>query len=406
MEIQIKASSVFRRINAAPTRIIVNEGSSRSTKTFSILQYLIIKCLERPVKVTICRERLTWAKSTVLPDFIEVMQTQFVWDDKCWGKSESIYTFDNGSEIAFIGIDEHQKLHGRKQDYAWVNEAVEVSQEEFRQLLLRTTTQLILDYNPSFESHWIYDSVNTRDDCTLIHSTYRDNPFLSRDIIQEIERLEPTEYNLKQGTADEVSWKIYGLGQRAAHKGLILAKAKIVKQMPNPYDAKMHALGLDFGFTNDPSALVEVMLAHGELWMRQLFYRRGLVNRVSATHDSIEGEMRRLNVSKERSIWGDSAEPKSIAEILSAGYNIQAVEKGPDSVKAGIDVMLRYPINITEDSVDLIKEKNNYKWATDKSGALLNKPIDAWNHAIDAARYAIYMELREIERGGFRIRRA
>jgi phage terminase large subunit len=398
MELEIDCSNVLERIYQAQTRIIVNEGSSRSTKTFSILQFLITQCLDiSGTKVTASRAKLTWLKATVIPDFKEIMVGHFhEWDEDAWNKSESIYRYPNGSEFSFIGIDEHQKLHGRKQHYAWVNEAVEIELPEFQQLLLRTTKQVILDYNPAYESHWIYDSVIPRDDCTLIKSTYKDNPFLDADIRREIERLEPTPENIAQGTADEVSWKIYGLGERAAHKGLIFAKAQICKELPPEPEWKRSWHGLDFGFTNDPSALVKTVLAQGNLYFRQLFYKRGLTNIMNPhnpNQDSIEKRMLEAGVKKTERIWADSAEPKSIADLRGAGWKIEGARKGPDSVYAGIETMLRYNIFITEDSVDMIKEKNNYKWLEDRSGKLTNEPIDAWNHCWDGARYGCYMEL-------------
>lgn len=398
MELRIKASSVLKKIYDAKTRVIVNEGSSRSTKTFSILQYLITRCFESPIKVTTCRAKLTWLKSTVVPDFKEVMLKHFnEWNEDRWNKTESIYTFQNGSEFGFIGIDEHQKLHGRKQNYAWVNEAVEIEQAEFTQLLLRTTDQIILDYNPAYEQHWIYDKVIPRNDCTLIKSTYLDNPFLSKEIRNEIERLKPTPENIAQGTADEVSWKIYGLGERAAHKGLIFTKAAVCKSLPPEEEWKMQFYGIDFGFTNDPSTLVKIILAHGDLYFKQLFYERRLTNLINAKNPgqaSIEKYLVDLGIPKSARIWADSAEPKSIADLNGSGWkNLRAVTKGPDSVKAGIDVMLRYNLWITEDSVDMIKERNNYKWKQDSAGNSTNEPIDAWNHAWDAARYGCFMEL-------------
>lgn len=397
MELEIQASEVFDKIRSASTRIIVNEGSSRSTKTFSILQHLIICCLTEFERITICRAKLTWAKATVIPDFVEVMTTHFqMWDDNAWNKGESIYRFPNGSEIAFIGVDEPQKLHGRKQDRAWVNEAVEIENAEFTQLLLRTTKQVILDYNPAFEQHWIYDKVIPRDDCTLIHSTYKDNPFLSKDIIHEIERLEPTPENIRQGTADEISWKIYGLGERAAHKGLIFAKVQLCKELPPLSDCKKHFYGLDFGFANDPSSLAEIRYAHGNIYMRQRFYKRGLTNIINPANPkqpSIQGKLVELGISKASNIWADSAEPKSIQDLRNCGWNVRPAVKGPDSVVVGIDTMLRYNLFLTEDSVDAIKEKNNYKWKEDKAGELTNEPVDAWNHFFDAARYGCVMEM-------------
>jgi phage terminase large subunit len=256
---------------------------------------------------------------------------------------------------------------------------------------------LILDYNPAYEQHWIYDKVIPRDDCTLIHSTYQDNPFLSEDIVQEIERLEPTPENIRQGTADETSWKIYGLGERAAHKGLIFSKAKIVKSMPEKTAWKKHFFGLDFGFTNDPTALIEIVFAHGELWFDQLIYKRGLtniINHQNPRQPSIQGMMIENNVPKDKIIWADSAEPKSIADLRNCGYNVRPAVKGPDSVIVGIETLLRYNLNITERSVDMIKEKNNYKWKDSKEGKATNEPIDAWNHAWDGSRYGVVMEMR------------
>lgn len=395
---EIKASRIFAQIARAQTRIIVNEGSSRSTKTISILQYLIIECLRTPgTTVTAARAKLTWAKTTIMPDFREVMEQHFgIWEEDRWSKSESAYTFVNGSVFSFVGLDEAQKLHGRKQDFAWVNEAVEIEQAEFRQLLIRTVKQVILDYNPAYETHWIYDTVIPRDDCTLIRSTYKDNAFLSPDVRTEIERLEPTPVNIMQGTADEVSWKIYGLGERAAHKGLIFAKAQICKELPPKEDRKKHFFGLDFGFTNDPSCLAEIALAHGALYLRQRVYKRGLTNIINPaypTQQSLQGHFVQEAIPKSAKIWADAAEPKSIQDLRNVGYNVTAAVKGPDSILAGIETILRYPLYITEDSLDAIKERNNYKWKETK-GVVQNEPIDNWNHFWDAVRYGCIMELK------------
>lgn len=395
----ISASRVFQKIRSANTRIIVNEGSSRSTKTFSILQHIIIRCLESKIKVTASRLKLTWAKATIIPDFKEVMTEHFqMWDDNSWSKAESTYYFPTGSEIVFVGLDEAQKFHGRKQDIAWVNEAIESDHKEFLQLLLRTTQQVILDYNPSVEQHWIYDKVIPRDDCTFIKSTYKDNPFLQQEVRTEIERLEPTPYNIEQGTADEVSWKIYGLGERAAHKGLIMAKVGICKELPSQSTWRKNAYGLDFGYTNDPTALIHMVYAEGKLYFDEVIYERGLTNIYNPMNQrqvSIEQRMNERNVPKSARIWADAAEPKSIQDLRNCGWGqLRAADKGPDSIKVGIDTILRYDCYITERSINLIKERNNYKWLEDSSGNSTNKPIDAFNHGWDGVRYCVYMEMR------------
>lgn len=398
---KLKASRVFGQIRAAKTRVIVNEGSSRSTKTFSILQHLILECLNRCIKVTVCREKLVWCKGTVFPDFQEVMTDHFdEWDPDRWNKGEMIYYFPNGSELSFVGVDEAQKIHGRKQDIVWVNEAVEIEYKSFVQLLLRTKEQIILDYNPSYEQHWIYDKVIPRDDCTLIHSTYKDNAFLSDDIVQEIERLEPTPWNIAHGTADEISWKIYGLGERAAHKGLIYGNAQICKALPAPEFRKKHFFGLDFGFSNDPTVLVEACVAHGGIYARQRIYKRGLTNIINPGNPkqlSIQGMLIAEKIPKNVAIWADSAEPKSIQDLRNCGWNVRPAVKGPDSIIVGIETIKRYPFFITEDSVDAIKEKNNYKWKEGRDGELLNEPIDMWNHFMDGLRYGCIMEIRRAQ---------
>jgi len=347
---------------------------------------------------TICRERLTWIKSTIIPDFKEVLKDQFeIWDDKSWNKSESIYSI-NGGRIEFLGLDEGQKLHGRKQDIVWINEAVEAKYKHFQQLIIRTKKKVILDYNPSYEQHWIYDKVNTRDDFEFIKSTYKDNPFLEKAIREEIERLEPTPYNIEQGTADEVAWKIYGLGERAAHKGLIFSKTRICKELPPESEWTKFFYGLDFGFTNDPTAFTLIVLCHGELYFKQMFYKRGLTNIINPKNpdqDSIEKRFIDMGISKTVEIWADSAEPKSIQDLVNCGYNVKAVEKGQDSVKVGIDTINRYKTHITEDSIEAIKEKNNYKWKEDSSGNQTNVPIDAFNHFWDSVRYGVFMSFRE-----------
>lgn len=400
-QLRVKVSSVFTKLRKAAMRVVVMEGSSRSTKTFSIIQYILMRHQEtKGLTTTISRKRLTWIKGTVLVDFFEIAMEQFGLpgpDSDNWNKSEMTYKV-NGGEISFIGLDEPQKLHGRKQDIAWINEAVEADKKDFNQLVIRTKEKIILDYNPSYEQHWIYDSVVPRDDCQFMKSTYKDNPFLSPDIIEEIERFKPTPENIRQGTADEVNWKIYGLGERAAHRGLIFGQVEICKDLPPSNEWKKVFYGLDFGFTNDPTALTMIVLAHGQLFFKQLIYKRGLtniINPMNPKQDSIQGKLIQLGIPKNATIWADAAEPKSIADLNNCGWwGVKPADKGPDSIITGIDTIKRFKCFITEDSIDAIKEKNNYKWKEDKSGNPTNEPIDAWNHFWDSVRYPVYMEMR------------
>jgi len=359
----------------------VLEGSARSSKTWSIMQYLILRCASAPnFKVTACRQKLTWAKASIVQDFEEIMRDQMLlWQESCWNKTESTYYFRNGSELSFVGLDEFGKLQGRKQHIAWVNEAIQTTLKAFRQLSIRTTEQIILDYNPSETEHWIYRDVLTREDCAYIHSTYKDNDFLEPNVIAEIERLKDV---------DEVLWKIYGLGQRGAHKGLIFPKYEL---KPFPDDAKEVEYGMDFGFTNDPTTLVKCGILHGELYVKELLYKTGLTNIHNANkphQPSIQKELERLGIKPGDTIWADSAEPKSITEIRHCGFLIKPCMKGPDSVMNGLDNLRRYKLNVDPASVNLLKELANYKYKEDADGNILNEPIDAFNHAIDAMRYA------------------
>ena len=400
MSLDIPVSKVFVKTLRATTRVIVHEGSSRSTKTYSVCQYLIDRCLRgnpwfrEGLRITIARKKLTWLKATAMVDFYDILKNIYcVYNPDDERDSGCTYTL-NGCTFSFIGLDEAQKVHGRKQDIAWINEAMELDAKEYKQLAIRTTEQVILDYNPSMEQHWIYDQVIPRNDCTFIKSTYKDNPFLPQTLVEEIERLEPTPTNIAQGTADEVAWKIYGLGERASHKGLIFSSMEICKSLPPRDEWQKRFYGMDFGYTNDPTALVEVVYAHGNLYLKQLIYKRGLTN---VGTNSIDQYMKDMGMDKSSVIWADSAEPKSIAELNNAGWLLmRGADKGPDSIKVGIDTINRYKCFITEESIDLIKEKNNYKWREDTTGRISNVPIDNWNHALDAVRYACIMEMRKL----------
>lgn len=402
MILQVPVSSVFTRIRNANTRIVVNEGSSRSTKTYSIIQYLISECLDHysknlePLTITVARLKFAWMKQTLLRDFEEILRTQFnMWDENCYNKTDHTYEL-KGSRWYFVGLDEPQKLHGLKQDIMWINEAIEATKPAYDQLSMRTKKKIILDYNPSTDTHWIYDTVIPRNDCTFIKSTYKDNPFLEPAVRAEIERLEPTPENIAQGTADEVSWKIYGLGERASQRGLIFGSATIVEAFPPENECKKIFRGLDFGYTNDPTALMRVGLCRGELFIEEELYKRGLVNRKNLAcpnQPSIEAEFERIGIKKTDTIWADAADPKSIQDLRNCGYDVRPAIKGQDSVVNGIDLLKRYKINIVKTSVNLIKERNNYKWKIDAAGNALNVPVDAFNHGWDAVRYGAIMEL-------------
>jgi phage terminase large subunit len=261
---------------------------------------------------------------------------------------------------------------------------MEAEKSSFDQLELRTTKLGILDYNPSNDTHWVFD-LKKRDDVAFIQSTRVDNPFIGEAAKRKILSFEPTIENIRQGTADEYMWQVYGLGNPAKLKGAIFEKWDIVDTIP--VNAKDMGIGLDFGYTNDPTAIIALYMYNNELYLDELVYEKGLVNySVNPADKSIVKFLNNLNL-KYTPITPDSAEPKSIAEIASHGFFIENVDKGKDSVVYGINLLKGYKIHITRRSINLEKELRNYKWREDKAGSITNVPIDEFNHAIDAVRY-------------------
>lgn len=367
-------SRLLTDILATDKKGIVLEGGSRSSKTWSIIQYLCLYCQENTGKeITITRDRLTWLKLTVIRDIKKVLEGLRWWADKNYNKQDGTYEL-LGNLITFVGLDEPAKLHGLRQDIFWINEAIGTpgsafnpTLDNFDQLEMRTSERFLIDYNPKVTKHWIYDKVLTREDVTYIHSTQLDNPFLGDEERKKILSYENT---------DPIKWQIYGLGKRAQHEGIIFKNVSYVREIPS--EAKLIAYGLDFGFTNDPTALIEVRQLHGELWLNEIIYETGLTN------PQIAGKMKGITGD----VIGDSAEPKSIIELRNYGVRIEAAKKGADSVRHGIEVLQRFKINVTERSLGLKSELENYSWKTNpQTGESINEPVDNYNHAIDAIRY-------------------
>ena len=379
--LKIQVSNVYGRLDDSIRkgyRVHVLEGGSRSSKTWSIIQRLLIYAQQNPnTEFTICRQKMTWLRITLLKDFEEITRKYGIPVTPDWNpnRPNQEYKILNCG-FTFLGLDEPQKLHGRKQDVAWINEAMEASLADFDQLEMRTNKFMILDYNPSQEHHWIFERVEPREDANLFRSTQLDNPFLPEPIRRKILGYEPTPENITRGTADETNWKIYGLGVRAQQKGLIFTRWRVVKEMPTDY--KKRAIGLDFGFTNDPTAAVDIRLSEGLLWIDEMLYQQGMTN----------SEIAKV-LPNDLDIVADSAEPKSIEEIRRLGLRVSPSVKGPDSVRQGIQVIQQYEICVTERSVNIIRELKNYKWRIDSSGKVTNQPIDNFNHALDAFRYGV-----------------
>ena len=386
-ELKIQATTVFQRNWDATTRFVINIGGSRSTKTYSILQLLIVKALEstEPLVISIVRKSLPSLRISVMRDFFNILKQLDLYNEELHNKTENTYQLNN-SLIEFFSIDDAQKRRGTKRDILFVNEANEITYEDFFQLNIRTTTQVYFDFNPS-ETFWYNDQIQTRDDITIIHSTYKDNPYLNDDQIKEIERLQHTDLQYYQ---------IYALGEFAGAIDRIYSYTPL-DDIPVDRGAKLVALGLDFGYTNDPTTLVEVWRQGDNIYLNELIYQTGLTN------SDIGDLMSEYGVDRTIEIIADSAEPKSIEELRRYGFNIKPAIKGPDSIKNGIDILKRNRLFVTKQSTNLIKELNNYKWITDKNGNKLNKPVDMFNHALDAVRYVALNKMKQGNTGVYNI---
>ena len=384
-QLKIKTNIVYDHLLNSDKKIIVEQGGTRSGKTYNIILWIIFEyCTNNRNKViTVCRKSFPSLRATVLRDFMSILEGHNLYNEKFHNKSNSEY-YLFGNLIEFISLDQPQKIRGRKRDLLFINEGNELFWEDWQQLIFRTQERIIIDFNPSDEYHWIYDKVLPRDDCAFFKTTYLDNPFVEESIKKEIELLRDT---------DEQYWQIYGLGERAASRSTVFRYAEVSHI---PEDAELVAYGMDFGFTNDPSTLVSVYTKDINLYVKEHLYRTAMTT--TDIHKFLLSEK-----LENKPIYADSAEPRLIEELRRMGHNIFPSLKGKDSVNAGIDLLKRYKINILSTSSNAISEFRNYKWKEDKTGALLNTPVDDNNHIIDPCRYATYSILSKPRFGTYAI---
>lgn len=358
-------------------RIICHQGGTRSGKTYSIIQLLIGLALKERQQISVVSVAMPHLRRGAMRDWQLQMESCDLYDEDQHYKTEGKYTYPNNSYMEFFSVDEPTKVRGPGRDILFINEANLINRDTFFQLLVRTRKTIILDYNPADEYHWIYDDVIPRSDCKFIQSTYLDNPFLPKEQISEIERLKNIGGNY---------WQVYGLGERGQREGLIYPKHITVNEIP---DCKVKGYGLDFGYSSDPTALIEVGIQGERTYEREIIYQTGLTN------SDLISKMKALDIDKRTPIYADSAEPQRIEEIYRAGFNIHSVKKGPDSIKIGIDTLSRFERCIDVNSPNLIKEIKGYSWSQDKNGKLLDKPEPFNDHAMDAVRYFIHMNVHD-----------
>ena len=381
---KITTNVVYEHLSNTDKKIIVEQGGTRSGKTYNILIWLIFNyCGTHTGKtITICRRTFPAVRGTVMRDFLQILRHYNIYYPELHHKSTSEYNINN-NRVEFISIDQPTRIRGRKRDILFINECNELDWESWNQLIFRTQERIIIDYNPSDEFHWIYDKVLTREDTAFFQTTYKDNPFLEETLVKEIERLKEI---------DENYWRVYGLGERGQNRSLVFT-FQTIKQIPE--EAKLVSRGLDFRYSNDPSCLIEAYIEGDNMYVKELLYRTGMTNQ------DLGNEFKKLGFDRRDEIYCDSAEPKSIEEIHRMGFNTKPTFKG--SINIGIDVIRRYRLYVTEDSLNTIKELRNYKYIEDKNGNLTNKPVDAFNHSLDALRYSVVNKLQNPNMGKYHI---
>lgn len=381
---------LFLKNYQSEKRITINRGWTSSSKTGSLIRlflnwlvtgYVDEKRYFEKWVLSIVRKYSANLRTSVQRDFEDCLDEYWLWDHIEVNKTDKTYKY-RGRIIEFIGVDDPQKARWPRRDILYCNEANELSWEDYRQLSMRTRYKVFIDFNPDDEDVWINQELEIKRtvekwDVNTIVSTYKDNPFLEEETIDEIERIQDI---------DPIYWQIYWQGQYWRLEGRIFNFLDIDAV---PQEAKLKCYGQDFWYTNDPSSLIAIYEYGDALIWDEIFYQKGMSNK--DIHDAYKENW----LKPSDTIWADSSEPKSIDEINAYGWNIKPVVKGPDSIRFGIGLIKQRTVYVTSRSLSLRKEGKKYIWKTDKNGKPLNEPVDKNNHAIDAWRYGVMMEYGE-----------
>jgi phage terminase large subunit len=364
-------TTAVNKIIALKKRIKIIQGGTSAGKTFGIIPVLISKAANTPnLEISIVAESIPHLRRGALKDFINIMKWTSRFFEGRFNKSLLRYDFGNGSYIEFFSADDSSKLRGARRDILYINECNNVTFESYNELSIRTKREIFLDFNPANE-FWVHTELKNEDDSDFLILTYKDNEALDERIVKEIEK------NRAKATTSSYWanwWRVYGLGEIGMLEGVVFSNWKTIDTIPS--EAKLIGYGLDFGFTNDPTAIIEIYNYNGQRIVNEIVFQTGLVNNEIAK-----------KLQKNVIAYADSSEPKSIEEIRRTGQLIKGVTKGQDSVNFGIQIMQSQSYLVTAQSTNLIKELRSYCWDRDKTGKQMNKPIDNFNHTIDALRY-------------------
>jgi len=386
-----QTTTAIRKLHALKKRKKVIQGGTSAGKTFGIIPILIDRCIRTPIlETSIVSESIPHLRRGAIKDFLKIMIATGRYRDSQWNKSTLKYTFTNGSYIEFFSVEQPDKLRGARRNVLYVNEANNIPFDAYNQLAVRTSGDIWIDFNPT-ANFWAHKEVALSNDVDFITLTYKDNEALPQTIVDEIESAKE---KAKESTYWANWWKVYGLGQIGSLDGVCITDWNEIKQLPS--EARLLCFGMDYGYSNDPTTLIGLYKYNDSYIFDEVFYQKKLLN------TDISNLLKQNNIQDV--IYADSAEPKSIAELRTYKHNVLPCTKGKDSIVYGINLINQNKILVTSQSNNLIKELQSYTWMKDKEGNTINKPIDAFNHCIDAARYAITSQLQTPNKGKYFIR--
>ncbi len=365
-------TKALKKIHNLKKRLRGIPGGTSAGKTISCIQYLIVKAQtdKVPTVTSIVSESFPHLRRGAMRDWEKIMKEHRYFNEKNWDKTNSVYTYETGSKIEFFSVDQSEKVRGARRDRLFINEANNISFQAFEELEVRTKEFVMLDWNPTNEFWWYTEVVGKRTDAEQLILTYKDNEGLSKEIVDSIEQRKN-----RKGW-----WQVYGLGQLGEVEGKIYKDWQIIDEVP--HEARFEGVGLDFGYSNDPSSIVGVYSYNGGFVLDEITYQKGLSNKQIADIILALDEPQKLVVA-------DSSEPKSIDEIKGYGINIIGATKGQGSVNQGIQFVQDQKISVTKRSVNIIREYRNYMWMTDKEGTIINDPEHQFSHSMDAIRYRL-----------------
>lgn len=379
-------TTALRKIRQMKSRVKVIQGGTSASKTFSILAILIDRAIKTPnLEISVVAESIPHLRRGANKDFLKIMKETGRYIPTHYNKTLLRYEFSNGSYMEFFSVDDETKLRGARRNILYLNEANNINYDAYMQLEIRTDGEIYLDFNPT-SNFWAHTEVLTKDNSQHLILTYKDNEALSQDIIDSLELN-------RQRAATSTYWenwcRVYLDGEVGQIEGTIFSDYLVIDRIPD--DARILCYGLDFGFSEDPVALVAIYKYDNNLIIDEVIYRKGVLN------SELSNLMKQNQVTGE--IFADSAEPKSIAELKRYGHQVKPVEKGRDSVKFGIQLIQEYKLLVTKQSNNILEELSKYMWKRNRDGGYDPEPIDMYNHAMDAMRYGIMMKLGKRKEG-------